>query len=226
MKWRALRRQRLLNCWLFRGGSIFSGVKLPQTQPANPSWKVEERVVCYEDDHLRVVRETVRTPTAGQGRKWTTAHRKPAVVVAAMTEDERLVLIRQERIPVRALIWEMPAGQIDEENPGRAEIEATALRELEEETGYRLAANGRLIELGTFYASPGFTDELEHLFLARPVELTGKKDEGEAIADCAVFSAEEIRGMIASNEIRDANTLACFARLVARELLSLPSKDC
>ena len=201
----------------------FRAVKSAETQSAQPAWKVQERIIRYEDDHLCVVSETVRTPMAE--RKWTTVHRKQAVVVAAMTADERLILIRQERIPIRALIWEMPAGQVDEENPARAEIEATALRELEEETGYRLRANSQLIDLGTFFASPGFTDEQQHLFLARPVEPTGQKDEGEAIADCRAFRVAEIRQMIADNEIRDANTLACFARLVAMGLLSLGSKD-
>ena len=189
------------------------------------TWKVEKRTVCYEDDHLCVVSETVHAPGAGRARKWTTVHRKQAVVIAAMTLEEQLVLIRQERMPIRALIWEMPAGQIDEKNAGRAEIEATALRELEEETGYRLRPNGQLTNLGTFFASPGFTDEKEHLFLARPVELTGKKKEGEAIADCRAFSVSEVRQMIADNEIRDANTLACFARLLAMGLLSFPPKD-
>ena len=194
-------------------------MKSATPRSSDPTWKVEDRAVCYEDDHLRVVSEKVQTPD-GHARQWTTVHRKQAVVIAAMTADERLVLIRQERIPVRAVIWEMPAGQIDEENPGRAEIEATALRELEEETGYRLRRNGQLLNLGTFFASPGFTDETEHLFLARPVEQTGQKGEGEAISDCRAFSVAELRQMIAANEIRDANTLACFARLIANGLLS------
>ncbi len=188
-------------------------------------WQVEERIIRYEDDHLCVVSEAVRTPVAGEVRKWTTVHRKQAVVIAAMTADEKFVLIKQERIPIREVIWEMPAGQVDEENPGRAEMEATALRELEEETGYRLSQGGELIELGFYFASPGFTDEREHLFLARPVELTGNKSEGEAISDCRLFSVDEIRRMIAENEIEDANTLACFGRLVARGLISFSPKD-
>ena len=196
-----------------------------QKAPESGSWKVQNSEVRFGDDHLTVVSELVRTPTRSEGKEWTTVHRKQAVVIAAMTADQQFVLIRQERIPIRSIIWEMPAGQIDEENPSSAEIEKTALRELEEETGYRLSAGGELIPLGSFFASPGFTDEEEYLFLARPVELTGKRDEGEAITDCRLASIDEIRRMIAKGEIRDANTLACFARLTAKGLVSFSSKD-
>ena len=83
-------------------------------------------------------------------------HRKAAVIIAPMTRDGSIVLIRQERIPVRTAIWEMPSGQVDNAvagvaDPGRdpAEtIEQVALRELREESGYQLAKDGKLIALG------------------------------------------------------------------------------
>ena len=137
-----------------------------------------------------------------------------------MTADGKLVLIRQERIPIRATIWEVPAGQVDDKGE---EIAAVALRELREETGFELAEGGNLIPLGDYFTSPGFTDELGYFFLARPVRECAaghSRDESELILDCRAFSAEEVRGMIASNEIRDANTLAICARLLARGLFS------
>ncbi len=139
-----------------------------------------------------------------------------------MTEDERLILIHQERIPVRAAIWEMPAGQVDAQNPDRKQIEATALRELEEETGYTLLPGGEIISLGNVFSSPGFTDEEEHLFLVRPVGLSREKKKGEeSITDCGAFRIDEVQRMIARNELRDANTLSCFARLLSRGLVLL-----
>ena len=147
----------------------------------NATWKVEDRVVRYEDDHVCVASEKLRTPAHPAGKKWTTVHRKQAVVVAAMTKDERLILIHQERIPVRAAIWEMPAGQVDEENPDRKQIEATALRELEEETGYTLLPGGEMISLGNVSSSPGFTDEEEHLFARSSGRPLAREDEGRRI---------------------------------------------
>src|SRR5438552_17887002 len=140
-----------------------------------------------------------------------------------MTHDEKIVLIRQERVPIRAAIWEMPAGQIDNVlEPDQKEIEAVALSELSEEAGYELAKDGELIALGHYFSSPGFTDEHGYFFLARPVEPCADyvRDEAESIVDCREFSIEELQRMIAKNEIQDANTLSMWARLVAGGFLS------
>ena len=137
-----------------------------------------------------------------------------------MTADGKIVLIHQERIPIRTAIWEMPSGQID--GPADETVEQVALRELREEAGYELAEDGKLIALGHYFTSPGFTDERGTFFLARPVQKCKEAsagDEGESILDCREFSVVEIRRMIAENEIRDANTLSIWARLWARGLL-------
>jgi ADP-ribose pyrophosphatase len=181
----------------------------------------------FTNNHLEVVTDTVRTPTRSEPRSWTIVHRKAAVIVAPMTRDGKLLLIRQERVPIRAAIWEMPAGQIDDHEADDEENRKVALRELREETGYELAADGELIALGHYFASPGFTDEYGYLFLARPVERSAggdAQDETESILDCHAFTVAEIRRMIADNEIRDANTLGICARLAARGFLSLDKK--
>ena len=187
-------------------------------------WKTISAETHYANRNLRVVTEEVCTPARSKPRSWTIVHRKPAVVIAPMTQDGKLVLIRQERIPIRAAIWEMPAGQIDEAAPDAATIKAVALRELREETGYQLAKDGEMIALGDYFSSPGFTDERGYFFLARPVEAIPNghaHDESESILDCQRFNAFELGRMIAENEIRDANTLSICARLVAHGFLSL-----
>jgi 8-oxo-dGTP pyrophosphatase MutT (NUDIX family) len=151
-------------------------------------------------------------------------HRKAAVVVAPMTRQGTIFLIRQERIPIRETIWEMVSGQIDDQNADQDEIKKVALRELREEAGYELAEDGELISLGHYFSSPGFTDERGYFFLARPVQRCKEgpsREQGESILDCREFSVEEVRGMIAQNEIRDANTLGICATLAARGFLSL-----
>jgi ADP-ribose pyrophosphatase len=190
-------------------------------------WKTISSQPHFGNAHLEVVTDCVQTPSRAQPRTWTIVHRKAAVIVAPMTRDGKLVLIKQERIPVRDCIWEMPAGQIDHRDVSRAEIEKVALSELREEAGYRLAANGELIALGDYFCSPGFTDERGHFFLARPVEpcTDYERDESESILDCRAFTVEEIRVMIAGNEIRDANTLGMCARLAARGFISLTPRS-
>src|SRR5207245_5244400 len=134
-----------------------------------------------------------------------------------MTRDSKLLLIHQERIPIRQAIWEMPSGQVDDHDADQDKIKATALRELLEETGYELAPDGQVFSLGCYFSSPGFTDERGYFFLARPVrpcEEGPNCDEGESILDCRQFNVEEIRRMIAENENRVANTLGFCANIV------------
>jgi 8-oxo-dGTP pyrophosphatase MutT (NUDIX family) len=188
------------------------------------TWETIAVETKFSNPHLRVVVERVRTPA--REREWTTVHRKNAVVIAAITAKSKIVLINQERISIRAAIWEMPAGQIDDstDRDGKNAREV-ALRELREETGYELAPGGELIVLGDFFSSPGFTDEKEFLFAARPVRLSATghaQEESETIHDCREFSVAEINRMIADNTIRDANTLSTWARLLARKIIALP----
>ena len=181
----------------------------------------------FANAHVEVVTDHVRTPTRSKPRSWTIVHRKPAVIIAPMTRDGKIVLIYQERIPIRAAIWEMPSGQIENvREPDQEQIEAVALRELREEAGYQLANDRELIALGHYFSSPGFTDEHGYFFLARPVEPCPGyvRDEAESILDCRAFGVEEVWRMIAENEIRDANTLSMWARLAARGFLSLDAR--
>jgi ADP-ribose diphosphatase len=194
----------------------------------NENWETVSSERHFADAHLEVVTDRVRTPARSLPRTWTIVHRKAAVIIAPMTGEDEIVLIRQERIPVRTAIWEMPSGQIDHSVAGGADpdrasetIEQVALRELREEAGYELSKDGELIALGDYFTSPGFTDERGHFFLARPVVPVANYvlDESEAILDCRAFRVSEIRRMIAENEIRDANTLSMWARLSACGLL-------
>jgi 8-oxo-dGTP pyrophosphatase MutT (NUDIX family) len=190
-------------------------------------WETVSSDDHFSNAHLAVATHSVRTPARSKLCTWTVVHRKAAVIVAPMTGENKIVLIRQERIPIRAAIWEMPAGQIDNNDASEQEIRETALRELREETGYELARNGELIALGHYFSSPGFTDEYGYFFIARSVQRKGRDktpDDLESILDCREFSAGEIWRMIAKNEIRDANTLGICARLAARGLLPLESQ--
>jgi ADP-ribose pyrophosphatase len=191
-----------------------------------PGWSPLSSDEKFRSPHMRLCVEKWHTPTRPDGCEWDVVHRKAAAVVAPQTSDGKFVLVRQERVPVRATIWEFPAGQIDEATEhDDALIRATALRELREETGRELADGGELLPLGQFFSSVGFTDENAHLFLARPVRPHAaglSPDEHEAITETGEFSPAELRAMIASGEICDANTLCTFARLVALGLVRMP----
>src|SRR5438128_11129521 len=133
------------------------------------AWETISSERHFANAHLEVVTDQVRTPSRSQPRTWTIVHRKAAVVVAPMTRDGKIILIHQERIPIRQAIWEMPSGQIDNHSADEETIKDTALREAREETGYELTPHGALISLGFYSSSPGFTDERGYFFLAPPV---------------------------------------------------------
>jgi ADP-ribose pyrophosphatase len=193
-------------------------------EPEN-AWRVVDSEQRYRSPHLEVVDERVQVPGNEHLTAWTVVRRKRAVVIAPRTESGNFVLIRQARIPVRHFIWEFPAGQVDESlDPDFTLIRATALRELQEEAGYILGNAGRLEDLGQYFTSPGFTNETQRLLLAYPVQPgpnARTADTSETIADVREFSPEELRSMIADSIVQDANSLAMYARLIARGLLSV-----
>lgn len=199
------------------------GVQRSKLVPRGGRWETVSSEHHFANDHLEVETDLVRTPTRSKPLTWTIVRRKAAVIIAPMTSDGKIVLIQQERVPIRTTIWEMPAGQIDNRQADESEIRTVALRELREETGYELAKRGELIPLGDYFSSPGFTDEHGYFFLARPVEQCAGyvRDATESILDCRAFSAPEIRRMIIENAIRDANTLSICSRLAAGGFLSL-----
>jgi ADP-ribose pyrophosphatase len=85
--------------------------------------------------------------------------RHPGAAAIVPFEDERTVLlIRQYRHAAGGFIWEIPAGKLDGDTP-----EVCAHKELAEEAGRRAA---RLVPLGSVFTTPGFTDEVIHLFAA------------------------------------------------------------
>lgn len=187
-------------------------------------WKKVAAQQTYADPYIHIERAQYLTPGRSQMPvTWTVAHRKSAVAVAPVLEDGRFVLISQERLPVQRVLWEFPAGQIDEPegHESRQVIVDTVLRELKEESGCELAADRRIEPLGYFLPSQGFTTEHVYLFRASPVCVVSRPepDGSEHISDVRFVSAEELRRMIAENEITNALTLALYARMSARGMV-------
>lgn len=123
-----------------------------------------------------------------------------SAVMMAVDARRRILLVRQYRLPVRADLWELPAGRLD---PGEKPLEA-AKRELREETGYRARRWKKLI---SFYPSPGYVSEKMTIFLA--TELTA--GEAQPMEDERIqtrwFPARQVEQMIRTNKIQDGKTL-------------------
>lgn len=172
--------------------------------PAMPDPQVEfsKPVVTHAGPVFRV--ERVSYASADGATRFKDIVRHPgAVAVIAQHADGRLVLVRNRRVAVGQRLVEFCAGKLE---PGEPPAQ-TALRELEEETGF---AAGRLEALGSFFTSPGFADEIMHVFVAsdlRPVPQ--RLEPGEEI-EVVTLAEDELRAAIASGEILDGKTLGAY----------------
>jgi ADP-ribose pyrophosphatase len=128
-----------------------------------------------------------------------------SAVVMPVDDKERVLLVRQYRLPALKYLWELPAGRVD---PGETPLQA-ARRELAEETGYRAR---KFQKLALFYPSPGFLAEKMTIYLATGLT-EGKKTpmEDERI-QTRWFTAKEIDGLIRSYKIIDAKTQIGFLK--------------
>ncbi|QFT89504.1 ADP-ribose pyrophosphatase [Bacillus sp. THAF10] len=124
-----------------------------------------------------------------------------AVAVIAFTEENKMVMVRQYRKAMERVLVEIPAGKLE---IGEEPV-VTAKRELEEETGYTCDDLEPLI---SFYTSPGFADELVHLYVAKGLRADTEEhhlDEDEFV-DLLEVTLEEALELIEKKEIYDAKT--------------------
>ncbi len=126
-----------------------------------------------------------------------------AVLIVPELEGGRFVLIRNQRVAVGRAIWEFPAGTLEPGEPPAV----TAARELTEETGY---VAGRLEPLGTFYTSPGFTDELMHVFVARELVPGDQQLESHEEIEVETRVRADVESMIRSGELVDGKSIAAL----------------
>jgi 8-oxo-dGDP phosphatase len=134
-------------------------------------WPVVSSAELGRGDIVRIRVDMVEMPDGDIVGREVVEH-PGAVAVLALDEAERVLLIRQYRHPVGALLWEIPAGLRDV--AGEPPL-ATAKRELLEETGYR-AADWRV--LVDYFSSPGFSSERLRIFLARGLTRVPEADRG------------------------------------------------
>ncbi len=123
-----------------------------------------------------------------------------AVAIVAITLEKKVLFVKQFRKAIEEELLEIPAGKLDQgEDPYDA-----AIRELEEESGYRAEA---LKKLGSIYTSPGFADEIIHIYLADRLIPTMQNPDEDEFLSVFQFTWEEIQQMIVTGEIKDAKTI-------------------
>jgi ADP-ribose pyrophosphatase len=143
-----------------------------------------------------------------------------AAAVVPFLDENRILMIRQYRFATGGEILEIPAGKLD---PGETP-ETCAARELLEETGYRA---GRLEKLGAIWTSPGFTNEVIHLYSAFDLEVAEQQLEPDEIIELVPMTLTQALETVRRSAIFDAKSatallLAADRQDQNRSLPSLP----
>jgi len=153
----------------------------------------------YTGNIINVDRVTVLLPNGKESTRDVVRH-PGAAVVLPITDDWKILMVEQYRKPCEMISLELPAGKLDAgELP-----EVCAKRELEEETGF---AAGKLVKVLTIHSTPGFSDEVLHMFVATDlVEKKANPDEDEFIS-CRKYDLSELITKVEKGEITDAKTI-------------------
>ena len=122
------------------------------------------------------------------------------VGIVAVNDKDEIFLVRQFRKPIEKVIYEIPAGKLDSGEPHRE----CGIRELSEETGMK-AENFEY--LGYIYPSPGFVDEVTHVYCATGLTQGETHPDDDEYLDVECMPLERAYEMVMNNEISDAKSV-------------------
>ncbi len=164
-----------------------------------------ERV--YDGRLLKIDRDRVLLPNGRETTLEMVRHPGASAIVPFISPDE-ILLVRQFRYATDGFILEIPAGTL---NPGE-DPETCARREVEEESGFRA---GRIDRLASIYTTPGFTDEVIHLWAAYDLTQVGQNLDHDEVMSVERLPLSKAVEMIGTGDIVDSKTIC--ALLLARE---------
>ncbi len=127
------------------------------------------------------------------------AYHSGGVAVLPFDKDGNCYLVRQYRYPCEKLVLEAPAGKID---PNEEPL-TCGKRELSEETGF---TSDQFIYCGNYYSSPGFTNELLHVYIALNVQAGESHPDENEFVNVEKYSFDELLQMLDDGKIEDAKT--------------------
>lgn len=168
-------------------------------QTCNPLEEVTiESNSIFDGKIIKLQVDTVKLPDGSTATREIVRH--PGAVAVLAINGEKMLVVEQYRKPLGRNQVEIPAGKLD---PGEQPIDA-AIRELEEETGYRADT---LIPLGSFYTSPGFADEIIYLYAAEQLTAGEAHTDEDEFLEVGAMTLEEAFDAMRDGRISDAKTI-------------------
>jgi ADP-ribose diphosphatase len=153
----------------------------------------------YEGKILNIELDKVTLPN-GHVMELEIIHHPGAAAIVPLLEDGNVILIYQYRYAAGGFIYEIPAGKL---NPGEDPKEC-AQRELKEETGYEAEKFQPLL---SFLTTPGFCDEIIHIYLAESLTLGDQDLEASEVLEVKKIPFDEALTMIEKGVIKDGKTI-------------------
>jgi ADP-ribose pyrophosphatase len=165
--------------------------------------KITKSHEVYKCKLFRVTEDRAADPKAGFKIERCVVRHAGSAVMMAVDEQQRILLVRQYRLPADKYLWELPAGKVDE---GETPLKA-AKRELIEETGYRART---WTKLASFWVSPGYVQEKMTIYLATDLTQGDASPMEDERIEPRWFTREELGQWIRDGKIEDAKTMIGF----------------
>ncbi|ELJ9333337.1 NUDIX hydrolase [Staphylococcus pseudintermedius] len=160
----------------------------------------------YKGKIIEVEKHKVSLPNNETAYREVVKH-NGAVAICALTADQQVILVKQYRKALEQELLEIPAGKLE---PGE-DRESAAMRELEEETGYKAK---KLTLIGEVYGTPGFSNEKISVYFAdNLVEGKVNLDEDEFV-EKVLYSLDDVKKAVEARTIEDAKTFIAFQHLL------------
>ena len=167
-----------------------------------------DRKTVFDGRVVHLAVDRVELPN-GQTAELEVISHPGAAAMVPLSEDGEVLLVRQYRYATDSWLLEVPAGKLD---PGE-KPEVCAAREVEEEVGYRA---GELIPLGWIWTTPGFTDEVIHLFAAFELEEVERRPEDDEVIELVRTPLATALELVWRGELNDAKSALALIHAAKR----------
>ncbi len=167
------------------------------------NFKVKKSEILFSGKVFDLQVDQIEYDSGNLGVRETAVHPGGAVAIA-VKDDGKIIFVKQYRYPLQKFMLELPAGKLNKnEDPYDC-----AVRELEEETGYKA---GKVEKLGAISTTPGFCTEILHIYLAKEL-IAGNhnREEGEFGMEILELTLNEVENKIRDGQIFDAKTICAI----------------
>ena len=161
--------------------------------------------------HIFSIEKIKLTLPDGRAHHYDRINIQNAVTILPIDREGNVFFVRQYRIGANQMLLELPAGKIEDGE----EALKTAEREIREETGM---AAGKIIPLGKFYVSPGYSTEYMYTFLATDLYDSPLNPDADEFLNLVKIPLAEVKRMVAAGELEDSKSLSTL-------LLAMPHLD-